>query len=256
MTTTATTSAWVRVRPDRRPTERQLSFLADLLGQREALETARPLVTQYEAAVTTGNLSRPVVSGLITALLAIPVTRVVTASSAPSPVAVEVEEGFYTTTAAAGTVTVWKVQRAVHGSGRLYAKVLREQQRAWPNDGEVSWKFEYQTGGLSLIARGLRDGNIEPLTLERAQEIGHLYGICCICSATLTDEVSIENGIGPVCARRFGGREAFGASRGRVPTTPHPQISGRVTLNPEVALHHRPQAPLAPLSQVDGAMVQ
>ena len=247
MTTTATTSAWARVRPDRRPTERQLSFLADLLGQREGLETARPLVAQYEAAVSTGNLSRPIVSGLITALLAIPATRIMTASSAVPPVVVEVEEGFYTTTAAVGTITVWKVQRAVHGSGRLYAKVLREQERAWPNDGDTpTWRFEYQMGALNLISRGLREGNIEPLTLERAQEIGHLYGICCICSATLTDEVSIENGIGPVCARRFGGREAFGAVRGRVPTTPQVR-------HPEPV---QAAVPLSPLSQVDGAMVQ
>jgi hypothetical protein len=41
------------------------------------------------------------------------------------------------------------------------------------------------------------------MTLEDAKEFGRLYGMCCQCGATLTDEKSIEAGIGPVCAGKF-----------------------------------------------------
>jgi len=36
-----------------------------------------------------------------------------------------------------------------------------------------------------------------------AARYGHELGVCGICGRTLTDPVSIEAGIGPVCAKRF-----------------------------------------------------
>ena len=81
-----------------------------------------------------------------------------------------------------------KVQYAVHGSGRPYGKVL----------DTVSGGFNYLNGIVNNVRReGTR------LTLERAQELGHLYGMCIRCGATLTDEASIAAGIGPVCATKF-----------------------------------------------------
>jgi hypothetical protein len=41
------------------------------------------------------------------------------------------------------------------------------------------------------------------MSLEEAKAFGRLYGVCVRCGATLTDEQSIEAGIGPVCAGRF-----------------------------------------------------
>ena len=40
------------------------------------------------------------------------------------------------------------------------------------------------------------------MTLEEAKEFGKLYGICCRCAAILTDENSIREGIGPICAQK------------------------------------------------------
>jgi hypothetical protein len=40
------------------------------------------------------------------------------------------------------------------------------------------------------------------MTLEDAKEFGALYGTCCVCGRLLTNEVSIEAGIGPVCGKR------------------------------------------------------
>ena len=41
------------------------------------------------------------------------------------------------------------------------------------------------------------------MSLADAKKFGALYGTCCVCGRTLTDEVSIEAGIGPVCAQKF-----------------------------------------------------
>lgn len=83
-----------------------------------------------------------------------------------------------------------KVQRAIHGSGNLYAKALVQ-------DEEGDWFFEYRPGLIREVS------NQTKLTLEQAREWGALYGTCAVCGATLTNETSIEAGIGPVCRRKF-----------------------------------------------------
>lgn len=82
---------------------------------------------------------------------------------------------------------VFKVQKAVHGSGHLYAKLLDTATK----------KFVYAPGMVGKLRAEHK------MTLEQAKEYGALYGICCNCCATLTNEVSIEAGIGPVCAKKF-----------------------------------------------------
>lgn len=84
---------------------------------------------------------------------------------------------------------IYKVQIAVHGSGKPYAKRLVQ-------DGE-RWSFEYAPGAMRKL------GSRHLLTLEEAKEFGALYGTCCVCGRTLTNETSIEAGIGPICASKF-----------------------------------------------------
>lgn len=84
----------------------------------------------------------------------------------------------------------WKVQVAVNGSGHLYAKRLDVQ------DGAGRW--EYVPGGMRTIAAQGR-----PMTTAEAQAFGRLYGVCAVCGRTLTDETSIAQGIGPVCAGKL-----------------------------------------------------
>ncbi len=87
---------------------------------------------------------------------------------------------------------IYKVQIAVHGSGKPYAKRLLE-----------GGGFEYAQG----VVRQLNPS--EMMTLAEAKEFGALYGVCCVCGATLTDENSIAAGIGPVCAKGGSGKSAF-----------------------------------------------
>ncbi|MCU0505458.1 MAG: DUF6011 domain-containing protein [Chloroflexi bacterium] len=85
---------------------------------------------------------------------------------------------------------IYKVQKAVHGSGRLYAKRLDV-----PVPG-IKGEWVYAPGVVNTLTVEQR------LTEEQAREFGRLYGVCCCCGAVLTDEDSIENGIGPVCASK------------------------------------------------------
>jgi hypothetical protein len=84
---------------------------------------------------------------------------------------------------------IYKVQRALNGSGHLYAKRLVI--------GEGSGTFEYERGAISRLRLEWR------MTVEEAAAFGRLYGWCCVCGRPLTDEQSIERGIGPVCAGRL-----------------------------------------------------
>lgn len=84
---------------------------------------------------------------------------------------------------------IYKIQIAVHGSGRPYAKKLVE------TDGE--WEFVKAPGmQFRLTAK-------DKMTLEEAKEFGKLYGTCCVCGRTLTKEESIAEGIGPVCSGKM-----------------------------------------------------
>lgn len=93
-------------------------------------------------------------------------------------------DGFYNVDGA-----IYKVVKAVHGSGHPYAKRLNTERGGW----------EYAPG----MVKTLRPEQM--LTLEEATRFGRLYGICVICGAPLTDEKSIEAGIGPICrGKAFG----------------------------------------------------
>jgi hypothetical protein len=88
--------------------------------------------------------------------------------------------------------TIFKVQRAVHGSGHLYAKRLVLEKD--PETDQQRGHFVYDAGTIRMLRPEHK------LSLEQAREFGRLYGVCCVCGATLTNEESIEAGIGPICA--------------------------------------------------------
>jgi len=97
---------------------------------------------------------------------------------------------------------IYKVQIAVHGSGKPYAKLLMDTGRV-DSDGKPVFKFEFAPGRV----RDLRPSDM--MTLAEAKEFGALYGVCCVCGRLLTDETSIEAGIGPICAKGGKGANAF-----------------------------------------------
>lgn len=111
---------------------------------------------------------------------------------------------------------IFKVQRSPT-TGRLYTKRLVVERDCLGHettegaigdtvycDGscqssdDVSVTFEYYPGALSGLSEATR------MSLDDAKAFGALYGVCCRCGRTLTDESSIAAGIGPVCAEKGG----------------------------------------------------
>ncbi|CPT94557.1 Uncharacterised protein [Mycobacteroides abscessus] len=98
-----------------------------------------------------------------------------------------IEDGFYELSDG----RIVKVIHAVHGSGRQYGKVLDTETR----------KYDIAVGILREVqATGKRIDDDQ----DRCAELGKLYGICMCCGLELTDEASIEAGIGPICKAKRG----------------------------------------------------
>lgn len=130
--------------------------------------------------------------------------------SGTAPV-VALEDGMYRS----NTGHIYKVYHTVNGANQQVAKRLMiRQPKAEFNFGtqdvgpvEVYFKYEGKAP-LAFLKPSMR------LTLEQAREFGALYGTCCMCGKTLTNELSIALGIGPVCGNReFGGDFTFMLNR-------------------------------------------
>ena len=100
---------------------------------------------------------------------------------------VEISDGFWFEQSGE-SVVIYKVQRSQ--AGNLYAKRLVGEP-----GGSLSWEY--------VGAAPVRSGRLQQLDLETAKRFGQLYGACCVCGRTLTNEGSIEAGIGPVCASKL-----------------------------------------------------
>jgi len=151
-------------------TQRQFEMIKSLIAQHELSDALSAQVQDARTKAMAGTLSVSAASDLITALMAAPMLSL---------------EGMHKV-----NDTVYKVQRAVHGNGRVYAKQLTVL-----STGE--FQFEYAPGAIRFLTQDTR------MSVEDAAAFGHLYGRCVQCGRTLTDEDSIARGIGPVCASYF-----------------------------------------------------
>lgn len=154
--------------------ERQVSYLSDLLAQRE-WPTYLPM-TREDASqrVAEGTLDGRTASSLIDALRGAP--KVATNSVASLSV------GMYRT----ADGTFYRVHES-RESGRLYAKRM-----VWDLT-EPKPRFEYDRGAIYTLTSADR------LSLSDARAWGVETGVCCVCGAFLTDSKSVARGIGPIC---------------------------------------------------------
>jgi hypothetical protein len=187
-------SDWIELllsRPERQgvtrtdgPSEKQVAFLKRLAGEKDWEDLASPSdasVIRHALNDATTAIGRREASSVIDWLMSLRRKPTTWSSSQAGPL----EAGMYLLDG-----VVFKVQKAVHGSGNMYAKKLVQ-------DGHGDAHFEYSPGTVRKLSAEHK------MTLEQAKEYGALYGTCCVCGATLTNEVSIEAGIGPVCGKRF-----------------------------------------------------
>lgn len=172
-------------------TQKQMDLIHKLIKERETIRLSETQ-QEYLVGVRDGTtiLTRNAASKVIDGLFDLP------KKDAKRHFNVELEAGMYKKDS-----VVYKVQRAVHGSGNMYAKALvyfdpngYEAKEAEDGGG---WQFVYHQGAINMLSPE------DKMSLEEAQEFGRIYGVCCRCGATLTDENSIEAGIGPICASKF-----------------------------------------------------
>jgi hypothetical protein len=162
----------------------QLGFLRTL-----AAENGEEVRTSYTKAEASAEITR---------LIAAREDRKAAGSAPVRTPGRVTEDGLYRTPDG----EVYKVQFAVHGSGRLYAKKLTKLET--PRElkkGTRTHEFVYEEGALAKLTPAMK------MTVEQMAEMGRdpqsaLYGTCCKCGLLLTDEESIAAGIGPICSDR------------------------------------------------------
>jgi hypothetical protein len=164
-------------------TEAQVRFIKNLESERKITAEAEAVLKISRRLWKMEQFGKEAASTVIDALLACPKIEQAKPASEPPPEGMHRFDGM-----------IYKVQRAVHGSGNLYAKRLVLGQDEF---GDTSASFEYAPGAIKSLSESTR------MTLDEAKEFGALYGTCCVCGRTLTNEDSIAAGIGPVCARQF-----------------------------------------------------
>jgi hypothetical protein len=146
-------------------TENQISFL-------ESLATTRVISTELPVFAT---LTKSEASELIGKLKNLPYL--------PRPAKVapanDLVEGIYFRDG-----EVYKAKKS--SAGRIYALKL------------VGSSWSYDTAHVRVLTPS------HLITLEQASEFGIRTGVCAICGIPLTNLDSLERGIGPVCAKRFG----------------------------------------------------
>lgn len=166
-------------------TDRQQSYINSLLIRKGAeLPGLVEDLTKEEASATIDRLNK---------MADVPKEKQATLPG------VTVEEGMYRDP---NTGEIFKVQRAIHGSGNLYAKrLVVVTTPEYDDEGDIvtagTIRFDYIPGLLKKLKPTMR------MTLEQAKEFGALYGTCVRCGRTLTKEKSIERAMGPVCAGKI-----------------------------------------------------
>lgn len=117
------------------------------------------------------------------------------ATRKPRTTAPVVGQGIYVMTTPDGEA-VYRVEPS-KTSGNLYAKRLVE------GVSTADWGWAYERGGIFTISQAVADGTGRRLTEDEALAYGKRTGRCVCCGALLTNELSIDLGIGPVCRKRW-----------------------------------------------------
>lgn len=166
------------------PSPAQSDLMAKLIGElleldRETWKQAIDYTARMKGRWTPGrdgNASRWI-DRLITKLKELRAARV----------PVELKDGVYVLDG-----QIFKVQHAVHGSGRQYAKLVILEEGGKP-------RTEYAgTAPLKLLRPEHK------MTAQDAAQFGQIYGMCVYCFRLLTDERSQEAGYGEKCAENHG----------------------------------------------------
>lgn len=70
------------------------------------------------------------------------------------------------------------------------------------HNGQFAPSAKLQERDVAVLADFLEEFNADPFGM--AGKYGKKWGKCCFCNKALTDEQSVKNGYGPVCAKNWG----------------------------------------------------
>jgi len=174
---------------DTRPaSDRQISYLADLLAQRPNSTMTR-VYRDWEAGHIGERITMDAARYLITQLLNEP-REVQTRPAAPATPAIpatQAQLGYYVT----ADESVFVVVASKSYPDRVYAKKL-----VIVAHGKARW--QYAPGMANHLSTS------QPLDVEEAGRLSHKHGVCIICTIPLTAVKSVDRGIGPVCIKKLG----------------------------------------------------
>jgi hypothetical protein len=214
----------------------QIRFLQNLLKQRDltaATEIQRAAIEGARSGIESGSLNKKRASLVLDFLLVLPertdiapvangasekqaalieslwtakahgfVDSVKTAALADRKAASALIDHLFKAPKVAVVATEVPLPSGIYAVGTDVYKVYWNQgkthmlaKRLEVTNGSGSWTY---AGAAARFVKAEQQ-----MTLAQAKEFGAIYGVCCNCGATLTDETSIEAGIGPVCAKRF-----------------------------------------------------
>lgn len=117
---------------------------------------------------------------MIDALLSMPKSRPIMSIKEMTSKTEEITEGMYVK------------------DGRIFKVYFNQANTCLLVKELIDERFEYVGSAQYKLPR-----DAKRMTLDEAKTYGKLTGTCCMCSRKLTDESSIEAGIGPICAGKF-----------------------------------------------------
>jgi hypothetical protein len=185
-------------------TDRQREYLHDLLNQQDLtasikwmdatqgmdegeLKTAHAALHQR----VDGRLGKREASDWIEKLKALPASNIKGSGGHWPSIETDVPAGHYAVTGEDGTTDFYRVDKPTEGkwAGRTFVKL------------QLSEVYErLSLSGTRSVLKKIQDAGPREAAIRYGKEIGR----CAICNRTLTNNESIERGIGPVCAEARG----------------------------------------------------
>jgi hypothetical protein len=172
--------------------DKQIAFLTTLLAERELGSEIRAALVQE---IADGTINKTQASWGIEQALAAPRKASVTLAGTPAPPAVP--DGRYAITSDGETqARFYRVNSPKDGkwAGLTFVSEVKGGATSWGNERSIRDAAE-RTSVLNAIAA-------DPQTAMA--NYGHLTNKCGKCHALLTDEVSVAQGIGPICIGTLG----------------------------------------------------
>jgi hypothetical protein len=181
--------------PAKPASEKSINYLVSLAAKRTP-HVAETTIREWAATAGQAEVSKRIdwIKGQPV------VAQAPAASNGSSKRTEEPADGIYVNKDDDGNQVIFKVYKAVHGSGRQCVKRL--EHTVHPEGHVLAGNPKGQFVYMGLAAKHL-PAEARALTLEEAQKFGKIYGFCGRCGRTLTDDDSIAAGIGPVCAGRW-----------------------------------------------------